>query len=1008
MSRFGHLHVHSEYSPLDGISRVGELVEAAKELRQPFIALTDHSRASGHRDLEIACEKHGIKAIYGAEVYYSPSVDTLKEESYHLCLFAKSQKGLENLYEMMAKSHQTFHRKAHVTLELLKQHSEGIICTSACIGGEIAQHLLQGNWEKAKSVISEFITIFKEDFYIEIQPNDIPEQLLVNKELIKIASQYDIPIIATNDVHYTYKSDAKIHEVALAMQVNKKWNDPKRFKFPTYDYWLKSEEEMMEGFISQGFKREDIQQWLDNTSLIADKCQDVKMDDKLRIPHYYDLKEGYTEKEQLAELTWKGFEEKYGSHPDKEQIRKEIEYELDVIEDTGYSGYHLIVSDFVNTARKNGIIVGDGRGSGAGCKVAYCIGITAVDPIPYGLLFERFLARGRQPDYDIDFSNQEAIFKDLQSKYGADNVTRVASYGTLSAKNVVRKVMSCFNYSMEQIKAKTSLFPDVGGSLEETYNTSEEFKAFADSIGDIYKVMQRLEGVKCNESMHAGGFLICPNITKLLPIKYELDSNGDRTIPVCLIDKKQVERTQVKFDCLGLETISVVEECLKLMRKDGIYVDLDNIDYELKEVYEILQQGDVSGIFQIANQAGKVMEQKPSNFRDLIAVNALIRPGVDYNWGEYIERRNGKSYYTHPDRQRYTRETFGLTIYQEQFLLDCQTFAGWDIAFADKNVRKNKNLANDAELMEKFIEDGIKKGYEEKVLASIWKEIVKSASEYSFNKSHATSYAVLSYKTAYLKCKYPLYWYCALLNSSIKDQDKVVEYIAECNKKNIKVLAPDLNLSEENFIIVDGAIRTPINYLKGVGTNAIKGIKQIRPIKSFDDLMERRNKTWVNKTAIIGCIKAGCFDFENPNREHMIWKYEMSQRNKTAIKNDVQLPHQDYNEKIKLKWEKEVFGMYLSKHPLTNHNPQRLEEVGEREEIVQVIEVMDIAERTQKNGKKFAFVTGSNNFGVIKCLCFADAWAESKEKFKEDDVVFIRGTRSGMNIIINEIERMII
>ena len=401
MSRFGHIHVHSEYSPLDGISRVGELVEVAKELRQPFIALTDHSRASGHRDLEIACEKHGIKAIYGAEVYYSPSVDTLKEESYHLCLFAKSQKGLENLYEMMAKSHQTFHRKAHVTLELLKQHSEGIICTSACIGGEIAQHLLQGNWEKAKSVISEFITIFKEDFYIEIQPNDIPEQLLANKELIKIANQYDIPIIATNDVHYTYKSDAKIHEVALAMQVNKKWNDPKRFKFPTYDYWLKSEEEMMEGFISQGFKREDIQQWLDNTSLIADKCQDVKMDDKLRIPHYYDLKEGYTEKEQLAELTWKGFEEKYGSHPDKEQIRKEIEYELDVIEDTGYSGYHLIVSDFVNTARKNGIIVGDGRGSGAGCKVAYCIGITAVDPIPYGLLFERFLARGRQPDYCI-------------------------------------------------------------------------------------------------------------------------------------------------------------------------------------------------------------------------------------------------------------------------------------------------------------------------------------------------------------------------------------------------------------------------------------------------------------------------------------------------------------------------------------------------------------------------------------------------------------------------------
>lgn len=526
----------------------------------------------------------------------------------------------------MAKSHKVFHRKAHVTLELLKEHSEGIIVSSACIGGEIAQNLLQGNMERVRGIVKEFKTIFGDDFFIEVQPNDIPDQFIVNKELIKIAKTFGINIIATNDVHYTYKSDARIHEVALAMQVNKKWNDPKRFKFPTYDYWLKSEEEMLEGFLAQGFNSEEIQSWLDNTQLIVDRCVDVSMDSVLRIPHYHDMKEGYTEKEQLAELTWKGFEEKYGNHPEKESIRKDIEHELDVIEETGYSGYHLIVADFVNTARRNGIIVGDGRGSGAGCKVAYCTGITAVDPLPYGLLFERFLAPGRQPDYDIDFSSQEAVFKDLQKKYGEHNVTRVASYGTLSAKNIVRKVMSCFGYSMVEIKKITSLFPDVGGNLEETYNNSEEFRSFADSIGDKYTVMKRLEGVKCNESMHAGGFLICPNITKLLPVKYELDSNGERTIPVCLIDKKQVERTQVKFDCLGLETISIVEECLRLMKRNGIDVDLDSIDFEDKEVYEMLQKGDVSAIFQIANQAGKVMEQKPNNFRDLIAVNALIRP----------------------------------------------------------------------------------------------------------------------------------------------------------------------------------------------------------------------------------------------------------------------------------------------------------------------------------------------------------------------------------------------
>lgn len=623
---FTHLHVHTEYSPLDGISKVEELVMVAKELGQKAMAITDHGRCSGHRDLEIACEKHGIKPIYGVEVYYTPSKETLGEKSYHLCLFAKSKEGLANMYQMMAESNQNFHRKAHVTLELLKRYSKGIICSSACIGGELSQNILAGDILSVKNTIKEFYTIFKEDFYIEIQPNDMPDQLIVNKELIKYANQFGINIIATNDVHYTYKSDAKIHEVALAMQVNKKWNDPKRFKFPTYDYWLKSESEMIEGFEAQGFEVQEIQQWLDNTQLIVDSCVGVAMDDVLRIPHFYDMKEGYTEKEQLAELTWQGFEKKYGNHPEKEQIRKDIEHELDVIDETGYSGYHLIVADFVNTARANGIIVGDGRGSGAGCKVAYCIGITAVDPLPYGLLFERFLAPGRQPDYDIDFSNQEAVFKDLQTKYGADNVTRVASYGTLSAKNIVRKVMSCFGYSMVQIKEITSLFPDVGGSLDETYNESEKFKSFADSIGDLYKVMQRLEGVKCNESMHAGGFLICPNITSLLPVKYELDSDGKRTIPVCLIDKRQVERTQVKFDCLGLETISVVEESLKLMEKDGIIIDLDNIDYEDQKVYKTLQKGDVSGIFQIANQSAKVMEQKPNNFRDLVAINALIRP----------------------------------------------------------------------------------------------------------------------------------------------------------------------------------------------------------------------------------------------------------------------------------------------------------------------------------------------------------------------------------------------
>ena len=421
----------------------------------------------------------------------------------------------------------------------------------------------------------------------------------------------------------------------------------------------------------------------------------------------------------------------------------------------------------------------------------------------------------------------------------------------------------------------------------------------------------------------------------------------------------------------------------------------------------MLSEGDVSGVFQIANQSGKVMEQKPNCFNDLIAVNALIRPGVDYNWGEYIERRHGKKWSVHEDRKHYMNDTSGLMIYQEQFLLDCQTYAGWGIAYADNNIRKNKDIKNDIELQEKFINDSVARGYDRELAASLWEEIKTCASQYSFNKSHATSYGVLSYKTAWLKCHYPIYWYASLLNSEIANQEKVEGLIAECKKKGIKILPPDINKGSYKFEGTKDGIRIPINYLKGVGEDVVKYIKkELVPITSFEDMLDRGIKKYIKKNVVIAMVKAGIFDFENENREHFMWVYSMRNRKKTDIKNGIECPHLEYNEKIKLQWEKDVYGMYLSKHPLENRNARSIKDFTDDMTVIQVIEKKEVVERLQKNGKKMAFLTGSNQHGILKCLVFGNTWEvdDIRETILNNDILMVKGRKSGNDLIVNDVE----
>lgn len=1008
---FGHLHVHDEKSTLDGMCNVKELITRVKELGQEFIAITNHGSMASHFEFEKECKQQGIKPILGCEFYMSKSSEACKDDQgYHIIAFAKNEQGLRNLYKLQARAYkENFYRKAHINFDMLSELKEGLIVSSACIGGVIGQLTLSNPLE-ARREVQRYKDVFGEDFYLEIQPNDIPDQWIMNKEILKISEELNIKVIATNDVHYVFKEDAHIHEVLLALQVGHKMNDEKRFKFPTHDYWCKSTKEMAITFVGYNDKEsEQIAQAIENTSEIANKCNAEVIKGKF-LPHYPHLN-GMSEDDYLAEKTWEGFEKKYPvGYPNRGQIRKDIINELQVISKTGYSGYFINVADYIVDARKNGVLVGDGRGSGCGSKVVYCMDITNVDPVPYHLLFERFLAYGRVPDLDVDFSDQEHVFKHLQNLHGVDNVARIATYGSLSCRNVVRKVMSCFGFSQKEIAIISGSLPkNLDVTVEQSYNESKIFREFMDNNPFVAQCIRRLENTVSHEGKHAGGFVVYNNLTELTPCKYENDSHGNRCIPVVQFDKKQIEACGFyKMDVLGLENLTTVRYAIDMIKEnEGVDIDLDAIDFEDKEVYEMLQSGDVSGVFQLSNQSGMIKEQKTHCFDDLIAINALIRPGVG-DFKEYVERRNGKPYSIHPDREWYMKDTQGLMTYQEQFLLDCKTFAGWDIAFADKNIRKNKDIKNDIEIKTKFINDSLNNGYDLDVIQEIWKEIEDAVSGgYSFNKSHSTSYGVLSFKTAWIKCHYPVYWYASLLNSEIANQDKVEGLIAECKKKGIKILPPDINKGSYRFEGTREGIRIPINYLKGVGEDVVKYIqKELIPITSFEDMLDRGIKKYIKKNVVIAMIKAGVFDFENENREHFMWVYAMRNRKKTDIKNGVECPHEEYNNKIKLQWEKDVYGMYLSAHPLDTRNVRSIQDFAEGEQVTQVIEKREVIERLQRNGKPFAFLMGSNQHGSLKCMVFANLWEEEdvKNTILNNDILLVKGKRSGNDLIVNDVE----
>jgi len=1002
-TKFGHLHVHSEFSPLDGLGKLEEIFARAKELGQEFCTITDHGSTSGLWKEQQLGEKYGVKPILGSEFYYERESDG---NNGHLIVIAKNDKGLENLFKLQEFAYvENFYKKPRINWDKLVEHKEGLIVCSACLASTFAQYLLDGDILSAKTWARKFKTEFGEDFYIEIQPNNIPEQLSVNQNSVRIAKELGIKVVATNDVHYVLQSDHYAHEVLLALQINKKMSDEKRFRFSTQDFWLKSEDEMIETFT--GINTDLIIEAMNNTAEIADKCT-ASFHKGNYLPKYHNIPKGETERTLLAKEIMKGA--RRTGHIKDTSYMKAVQNELDVIDRNGYSGYFLIVQDYVVSARRNGNVVGDGRGSGAGSKVAYLTDISRIEPQKYDLLFERFMADGRTPDFDVDFSSQDDVFKDLQSKYGEANVARVIAFGTLTPKAVCRKVMSCFEHPAYVISAISKLIPDLCQSLKVAYEASPELLEYKKTYKTEFEVIERLEGVVSHESQHAGGVLIYPNLSSILPVKTKAE---DRSKRIVAFDKYMIEELgHYKFDVLGLETLPIIKRTLDSIKNTlDIDVDLYNINYEDEKVYDMLCKGDVSGVFQLGNQAQKTMEQQPRNFKDLIAINALIRPGVG-DWQEYIARRNGKEWSVHDVRIPYMQETVGLLTYQEQFLLDCKYFAGWGIAYADKHVRKNKNIREDVELHEKFIVDSTQRGYNVVDMENIWQEIMDAVDKgYSFNKSHSASYAVISYQTAWLKLYYPEHFYASLMSSEKTDgdgQDAISGYIAECKQRGLTILPPDINRSGETFVVSDKGINYRITTIKGVGESAIKSIEKLRPIKSFEDFVERKEKKHIKKNVLINMIKAGCFDFDNPNRAELLWTIDMENRTKTQIKEDFQCEKYEWDDKIKAEWEYEVLGMYLSIHPMERYGFKPLEDFSDGQSALQGGEIYEVKVFKDKNKNEMAFVFMNTLFGNVKVLVFAGSWKRKdvQQAMQVRNIVMVNGRRSGNDIILDRVEEL--
>ncbi|OGN15335.1 MAG: DNA polymerase III subunit alpha [Candidatus Yanofskybacteria bacterium RIFCSPHIGHO2_02_FULL_44_12b] len=1051
--RFTHLHTHSHYSLLDGLSKIDELVAKAKELGMEALALTDHGVMYGAIEFYKKASAAGIKPIIGCEMYISENGmhekrTGIDDKRYHLVILAENNTGYRNLIKLVTAAHlEGFYYKPRIDKELLRSHSEGLIGLSACLGGEISRAVLAKNNEKAKRVALEYQEIFgKGNFYLEVQQHHhIEEQNFVTPELIKISKETGIPLVATQDSHYTHTEDAHAHDVLLAVQTGNKLDDSDRLTMRDDDFSLLNGEMMHEKF--KNLDQESISEAFENTNKIAERCN-VKIDlGKTQLPNF-ELPKGYqSSDEYLRELSSAGLKTRYGDQIAPE-ILDRLNYELKVIKQTGFASYFLIVQDFVNWAKKGGIVVGPGRGSAAGSLVSYLLNITNVDPLKYGLLFERFLNPERisMPDIDLDFDDarRNEVLEYVAEKYGHDHFAQIITFGTMAARGGIRDAGRALGYSYDfcdQIAKMIPFNPNQGektghlkrcletvDDLRNIYNTNLDAKNLIDSA-------MKLEGVARHASTHACAVIITPQpLTNYLPLQRGTNESD-------IITQYEMHAVEdlglLKMDFLGLANLTIIENTLKeIKRNHGLDLNIDSIPLDDKKTYQLLQKAQTTGVFQLESSGMKkyLKDLKPSQFEDIALMIALYRPGPMDLIPEFIARNHGQSKvtYLHPSLEPVLNSTYGIMVYQEQLMAAAQALAGLSLAQADilrKAVgKKIKTLVQ--EQKDKVINGCLKNNVRKEVAEKFW-QLIEPFDRYGFNKSHAISYAAIAYQTAYLKAHYPVEFMAAFMNSETGDVERVAFLIEECKEMGIEVLPPSINHSYEKFAVVPSnssgqmkpSIRFGLTAVKNVGENVVSAIIQERgengPFKVIDDFISRINNKDLNKKSLESLIRCGALDIFGErntllaNIEQLLYysrekqkKSSMGQASLFGEVTDTELPPlrlaiaEPAHKWEKLLWEKELLGLFVSDHPLNSYQTQlRLEKVTPIKSISintpGPIKIGGVVTKTQKivtkTGKPMIFSWLEDLTSKIEVVVFPNVLEKYPDAWKENTVVIAQG-----------------
>lgn len=1041
---FVHLHVHTEYSLLDGAIRINELVKKVKENGMSAVAITDHGNMFGAINFYKECMSNGIKPIIGMEAYVAKRSHTDKEakidnEPNHLILLAKNNIGYKNLVKLSSISYtEGFYYKPRIDKELLKKYHEGLICLSACIMGEIPRKILNNNYEGAKESAIEFKNIFGEDFYLEVQSNKLREQTLVNQKLIQISKELDIPLVATNDCHYLNEEDYYTHEVLLCIGTRKTMQDENRLSFKTNEFYLKTKEQMQENFSY-------LNEAIENTVKIAEKCNVTLQFGKTILPEFK-IDENISHREYFIRMCKKGIDEKYKDSELKKEAEKRMNYEIEVIDKMGYIDYFLIVQDFVNYAKSVNIAVGPGRGSGAGSICAYLIGITAIDPLRFNLIFERFLnpERVSMPDFDIDFCYERRgeVIEYVAKKYGREHVAQIITFGTLAARAVVRDTGRALGVSYQETDAIAKLIPqEIKMTLDRALEESSELlKIYQENetARKIIDISKRLEGLPRHASTHAAGVVITKEeVSSYVPL-YMSDEGISTQYTMNLLE----ELGLLKMDFLGLRTLTVIQDAIELIKKTRGIEIFDDEKYDDKEVYKLLCSGKTDGVFQLESQGIRnvLREVQPDNIEDIIVVLSLYRPGPMDQIEKYVKnKRSGKIEYTHPALAPILKVTNGCMVYQEQVMQIFRTLAGYSFGRADivrrAMAKKKADVLNNER--ENFIIGCSKNGIEKEDAIKIFDEISDFA-KYAFNKSHAACYAVVAYKTAYLRVHYPQEFFAATMNSMLGDQNKIPKYISECKKIGIEVLKPDINESFEKFSVVDGKIRFALVTIKNVGKNAIEEVLKERKLNgkftSFVDFIKRTAGEAINKKCIESLIEAGCFDrlefdlnrFDLLNSFESILDSVLSVKQNNYINqldifslNLSESSHEDNKIVIKksnmtptkqeiLNMEKEVLGMYVSGTPLDDYISviNKISGVAKGIDFIdeenkdmydgKEIKVCGIVTKTKilstKSGKEMMFAQIEDDSGVpIEIIIFPNIFSKHFELIKVGEILLVEG-----------------